>query len=54
MVIVESVDAIYASVFVTNKIPSGLEKHHESTEPESTKTAKMFFFFFLFFFLQMG
>jgi len=27
---------------MTNKTPSGAEKHHESTEPESTKTAKMF------------
>jgi len=37
-----------------NKIPSGAEKHHESTEPESAKTTKLFFFFlfFLSFFLQ--
>ena len=24
-----------SSVFMTNKTPSGAEKHHESTEPES-------------------
>jgi len=24
---------------MTNKIPSGMEEHHESTEPESSKTA---------------
>jgi len=36
-----------------NKIPSGAEKHHESTEPESAKTTKLFFFLFFFsFFLQ--
>jgi len=33
-----------SSVFVTNKTPSGTEKHHESTEPESSKMAKMFSF----------
>jgi len=27
---------------MTNKTPSGAEKHHESTEPESSKTAKCF------------
>jgi len=31
---------------MTNKTPSGVEKHHESTEPESITMAKMFFFFF--------
>jgi len=30
---------------MTNKIPSGTEKHHKSTEQESSKTAKMFSFF---------
>ena len=29
---------------MTNKIPSGAEKNHESTEPESSKTAKLVFF----------
>jgi len=29
---------------MTNKTPSGAEKHHESTEPESSKTVKMLFF----------
>ena len=28
-----------------NNTPSGAKKHHESTEPESRQTAKMFFFF---------
>jgi len=28
---------------MTNKTPSGAEKYHESTKPESSKTAKMFF-----------
>ena len=34
---------------MTNKTPSGAEKYHESFEPESSKTTKMFFFlsFFL-------
>ena len=32
---------------MTNKTPSGAEKHHESSEPESSKTAKMFFFLLL-------
>ena len=34
---------------MTNKTPSGTEKYHESFEPESSKTTKMFFFlsFFL-------
>jgi len=41
---------------MTNKTPSGAEKHHKIPTPESSKTAKMFFFFFFFlsFFLQMG
>ena len=33
--------------FLTNKTPSGAEKHHESTQPNSSKTAKLFFFFLL-------
>ena len=33
-----------SSVFMTNKTPSGAEKHHESSKPESSKVAKMFFF----------
>jgi len=32
---------------MTNKTPSGAEKHHESTEPESTKMIKLFFFLLL-------
>jgi len=36
---------------MTNKTPSGAEKRHESTEPESSKTVKMFFFLLSFFFL---
>jgi len=36
---------------MTNKTPSGTEKHHESTEPESSKMTKMFSFFSL---LQTG
>ena len=35
--------------FLTNKTPSGAEKHHESTQPNSSKTAKLFFFFLSFF-----
>ena len=35
------------TVFMTNKIPSGVEKYHESTEPESSRAAKMFSFFLL-------
>jgi len=36
------------SVFMTTKTPpSGAEKHHESTEPESSKTDRMVFFFLL-------
>ena len=31
------------SVFMTNKTPSGVEKHYESTQPESSRTPKMFF-----------
>ena len=34
--------------FLTNKTPSGAEKHHESTESENTKTTKLFFFFVFF------
>jgi len=33
-----------SSVFMTNMTPSGAEKHHKSTEPESSKMVKMFFF----------
>ena len=42
-----------SNVFMTNKTPSDAEKHHESAEPENSKTARMFFFilFFLSFFL---
>ena len=29
-------------VFMTNKIPSAVEKHQKGTKLESTKTAKMF------------
>jgi len=36
---------------MTNKTPSGAEKRHESTEPESSKTVKMFFFLLSFFFI---
>jgi len=32
---------------MTNRTPSGTEKPHESTEPESTKTTKLFFFLLL-------
>jgi len=32
---------------MTNKTPSGAEKHHENTEPESTKMTKLFFFLLL-------
>jgi len=32
---------------MTNKTPNGAEKYHESTEPESTKTTKLFFFLLL-------
>jgi len=31
-----------SSVFTTNNTPSGAKKHHESTEPESRQTVKMF------------
>jgi len=31
-------------VFVTNKTPNGARKHRESTQPNSSKTAKLFFF----------
>ena len=34
---------------MTNKIPSGMEKHHKCTEPESSKTAKMFLLLLSFF-----
>jgi len=38
---------------MTNKTPNGARKHHESTQPNSSKTAKLFFFFlFLSFFRQ--
>ena len=30
---------MYPSVLMTNKTPCGMEKHHESTEPEVSKTA---------------
>jgi len=39
---------------MTNKTLSGAEKHHESTEPGSSKTVKMFFFLSFFFLLQTG
>jgi len=32
---------------MTIKTPNGMRKHRESTEPESSKTAKMFFFLLL-------
>jgi len=32
---------------MTNQTPSGMVKHYECTEPESSETAKIFFFFFL-------
>ena len=34
---------------MTNKTPNGARKHRESTQPNNSKTAKLFFFF-----LQMG
>jgi len=37
------------NVFMTNKTPSGVKRHHESTEPKSHQTAK-YFPFSLFFF----
>jgi len=37
---------------MTNKTPNGARKHRESTQPNSSKTAKLFFFFFLSFFLS--
>jgi len=40
-----------SSFFMTNKTPSGAEKHHESIEPEAAKWPKCFSSFFL---LQMG
>jgi len=33
---------------MTNKTPNGTRKLHESTQPNSSKTAKLFFFFFFF------
>ena len=39
-------------VFMTNKTPSGAEKHHESNEPESSKMTIMFFFLSFFFFIR--
>ena len=39
-----------SSVFMTNKTPNGARKHRESTQPNSSKTAKFFFIFFLSFF----
>ena len=43
-----------SSVFMTNKTPNGTRKHRESTQPESSKTAKLFFFFFFFFFFFLS
>jgi len=44
-----------SSVDMTNKTPSSREKHHKSTKPGNSETAKtFFFFFFLSLFLQMG
>ena len=37
---------------MTKKTPGGTEKHHESTELESSETAKMFSSFFLSIFLS--
>jgi len=36
-----------SSAFMTNKTPNGARKHPESTQPNSSKTAKLFFFFLL-------
>jgi len=36
-----------SSVFVTNKTHNGARKRHESTQPNSSKTAKLFFFLLL-------
>jgi len=33
---------------MTNKTPNGARKHRESTQPNSSKMAKLFFFFFFF------
>ena len=41
-----------SSVFMTNKTPTGARKHRESTQPNSSKTAKLFFFLLLSFFLS--
>ena len=38
-----------SSVFMTNKTPNGARKHYESTQPNSSKTAKLFFFLLSFF-----
>ena len=34
-----------SSVFMTNKTPSGVRKHHNSTKPGTRKMGEMFFFF---------
>ena len=34
-----------SSVFMTNKTPNGARKHRESTQPNSSKMAKLFFYF---------
>jgi len=39
---------------MTNKTPNGARKHRESTQPNSSKTAKLFFFFFFFFLSSDG
>lgn len=43
---------LYSSVFITNKTPSGMIKHHKSTEPEKSQKG-LFIFLFIFLFLQM-
>ena len=33
------------SIFMTNKIPSDVKRHHENTKPEGHKIASFFVFF---------